>query len=76
MSPSSAVAAGHVGLPLGIALATVPDIRASLLDINEDKVTLVNSGHMPFMEKGADLALTRIERLRDSDIGNRRWYTC
>ncbi len=48
---------GQVGLPLGIALATVPDIRVSLLDINEGKVTLVNSGRMPFMERrrlGAD----------------------
>lgn len=45
---------GHVGLPLGIALATNGGKQVTLLDINAEKIDSVNSGHMPFIETGAE----------------------
>src|SRR5277367_1269520 len=45
---------GHVGLPLGIVLASKAGLQVDLLDIDPAKVDLVNSGTMPFMERGAD----------------------
>jgi UDP-N-acetyl-D-mannosaminuronic acid dehydrogenase len=45
---------GHVGLPLGIVLASNAGLQVDLLDINPAKVEMVNSGAMPFMERGAD----------------------
>jgi UDP-N-acetyl-D-mannosaminuronic acid dehydrogenase len=50
---------GHVGLPLGIALA---DRGASvcLYDLSERSVKLVNDGAMPFEERGAAPALERV----------------
>jgi UDP-N-acetyl-D-mannosaminuronic acid dehydrogenase len=45
---------GHVGLPLGIVLASKAGLQVELLDIDPAKVDLVNSGKMPFMERGAD----------------------
>jgi len=50
---------GHVGLPLGIVLASKGRLQVHLLDVDQRKVDLVNSGVMPFMERGAD------ELLRD-----------
>ncbi len=57
---------GHVGLPLGIALA---DSGASvcLYDLSERSVKLVNDGVMPFEERGAAPVLERVvaeQRLR------------
>jgi len=50
---------GHVGLPLGLALA-----RAGLdvvsLDLNQASVDLVNSGVMPFVEDGGAEVLTEV----------------
>lgn len=54
---------GHVGLPLGIVFADA-GLRVSLLDVNESSIAQVNSGRMPFMEKGA-------EELLRSLIGSR-----
>jgi UDP-N-acetyl-D-mannosaminuronic acid dehydrogenase len=59
---------GHVGLPLGIALA---DRGASVLlyDVSESAVKLVNDGTMPFEEPGAAPVLQRVtasSRLRAS----------
>jgi UDP-N-acetyl-D-mannosaminuronic acid dehydrogenase len=50
---------GHVGLPLGIALA---DSGASvcLYDLSEHSVKLVNDGVMPFEERGAAPVLERV----------------
>ena len=50
---------GHVGLPLGIALA---DRGASvcLYDLSERSVKLVNDGEMPFEERGAAPVLKRV----------------
>jgi UDP-N-acetyl-D-mannosaminuronic acid dehydrogenase len=50
---------GHVGLPLGIALA---DRGASvcLYDLSERSVKLVNDAVMPFEERGAAPALERV----------------
>jgi UDP-N-acetyl-D-mannosaminuronic acid dehydrogenase len=59
---------GHVGLPLGIALA---DRGATVLlyDVSESAVKLVNDGTMPFEEPGAAPVLERVSassRLRAS----------
>ncbi|HZD03151.1 MAG TPA: nucleotide sugar dehydrogenase [Actinomycetes bacterium] len=59
---------GHVGLPLGIALA---DRGGSVLlyDVSESAVKLVNAGSMPFQEPGAAPVLRRVtasSRLRAS----------
>lgn len=47
---------GHVGLPLGIALADA-GACVHLLDVDERRVQQVASGRMPFHERGADAAL-------------------
>jgi UDP-N-acetyl-D-mannosaminuronic acid dehydrogenase len=69
---------GHVGLPLGIALAEA-GARVTLLDIDEVRVRKVAAGRMPFLEHGADqvlpavlatgrlLATTSSEVIRDHD---------
>ena len=51
---------GHVGLPLGIVLASKAGLQVDLLDIDPAKVDLVNSGTMPFMERGADELLRQV----------------
>jgi UDP-N-acetyl-D-mannosaminuronic acid dehydrogenase len=43
---------GHVGLPLGIALAS-RGIDTVLFDINHATVEKINAGQLPFMEAGA-----------------------
>jgi UDP-N-acetyl-D-mannosaminuronic acid dehydrogenase len=55
---------GHVGLPLGIVFADC-GLNVVLLDIDERKIACVNSGKMPFMEKGAEEMLQKVvgERL-------------
>jgi UDP-N-acetyl-D-mannosaminuronic acid dehydrogenase len=44
---------GHVGLPLGIALAQA-GVHVVLIDLDADKVRQVLNGSMPFYEEGAD----------------------
>src|SRR5580698_2038544 len=51
---------GHVGLPLGIVLASHAGLQVDLLDVDAGKVDLVNSGTMPFMERGADELLRQV----------------
>ncbi len=51
---------GHVGLPLGIVLASKAGLQVDLLDIDATKVEMVNSGKMPFMERGADELLREV----------------
>ena len=51
---------GHVGLPLGIVLASKAGLQVDLLDIDRAKVDQVNSGVMPFMERGADELLRSV----------------
>src|SRR5260370_13227091 len=57
---------GHVGLPLGIVLATRGAADVTLLDIDTNKVETVNDGQIPFMEAGAAALLQKVigERLR------------
>jgi UDP-N-acetyl-D-mannosaminuronic acid dehydrogenase len=50
---------GHVGLPLGIALAESAG-TVTLLDIAEPVVALVNSGQAPFLEPGMAEALATV----------------
>jgi UDP-N-acetyl-D-mannosaminuronic acid dehydrogenase len=51
---------GHVGLPLGIVLASEGRMDVTLLDIDEAKVATVNAGRMPFLEAGADALLRQV----------------
>jgi UDP-N-acetyl-D-mannosaminuronic acid dehydrogenase len=48
---------GHVGLPFGIMLART-GVQVGLLDKDEAANSLVREGRMPFLEYGADAALT------------------
>ena len=50
---------GHVGLPLGIVLASRGS-SVSLLDIDAAKVKTINSGIMPFREDGAAPVLKQV----------------
>jgi UDP-N-acetyl-D-mannosaminuronic acid dehydrogenase len=50
---------GHVGLPLGLAFAK-RGLRVGAYDISQSAVGTVNSGHMPFMEAGADEVLVEV----------------
>jgi len=50
---------GHVGLPLGIVLAS-HGLSVSLLDIDAAKVKTINSGIMPFREDGAEPVLKQV----------------
>lgn len=52
---------GHVGLPLGLALANV-GYSVVALDISKQTVDLINSGRMPFHEDGAQELLTKTLR--------------
>jgi UDP-N-acetyl-D-mannosaminuronic acid dehydrogenase len=47
---------GHVGLPLGIALAS-RGLRVTLVDISQAAVDTVNLGRLPFREPGAQTLL-------------------
>jgi UDP-N-acetyl-D-mannosaminuronic acid dehydrogenase len=51
---------GHVGLPLGLMLASRGGARVFLLDIDPRKVHQINSGRMPFMEHGAESLLLEV----------------
>jgi UDP-N-acetyl-D-mannosaminuronic acid dehydrogenase len=51
---------GHVGLPLGLAFAQLANNDVTLLDINAALVEDVNRGKMPFMDAGADEALSQV----------------
>lgn len=50
---------GHIGIPLGIALAS-KGFNVKLLDINNEAVSLINKGTLPFQEHGADKYLKSI----------------
>jgi UDP-N-acetyl-D-mannosaminuronic acid dehydrogenase len=50
---------GHVGLPLGLALADAGR-SVSLVDTNRRAVDCVNRGDMPFMERGGEEVLRRV----------------
>jgi len=51
---------GHVGLPLGIVLASRGGAQVALLDIDPGKVDTVNRGCMPFLEAGAEEILKQV----------------
>jgi UDP-N-acetyl-D-mannosaminuronic acid dehydrogenase len=50
---------GHVGLPLGIALARA-GVQVCLLDVDKSRVGEVAAGRMPFLEYGAEEVLPRV----------------
>lgn len=47
---------GHVGIPLGLALA-MRGFDVTLIDINPKAVALINAGKLPFIEEGAQEVL-------------------
>jgi UDP-N-acetyl-D-mannosaminuronic acid dehydrogenase len=49
---------GHVGLPLGVALAS-EGVDVTAYDTDADAVAIVNSGNMPFLEEGAEELLRK-----------------
>ncbi len=49
---------GHVGLPLGVALANSGN-SVTLIDINNKNIELVNAGIFPFFEKNGDEILVK-----------------
>lgn len=44
---------GHVGIPLGLAFAS-KGFDVTLIDINQNVITQINQGIMPFVEEGAE----------------------
>ena len=50
---------GHIGLPLGMALAEV-GVPVTLFDIDVARVRLVAAGQMPFLERGAERILPHL----------------
>jgi len=44
---------GHVGIPLGLALANA-EFLITLIDINRNAVDTINNGKLPFLEEGAE----------------------
>lgn len=44
---------GHVGIPLGLALAKAC-FNVTLIDISENAINIINKGILPFIEEGAD----------------------
>jgi UDP-N-acetyl-D-mannosaminuronic acid dehydrogenase len=54
---------GHVGLPLGLALAKAGK-QVAALDIDAAKVAQTNQGRMPFLDKGADELLLEVLRAK------------
>ncbi len=55
---------GHVGLPLGLALAD-RGAKVTLYDLNQHAVDRVNAGHIPFDEPGAPEAMARVREHGD-----------
>ena len=51
---------GHVGLPLGLVLASRSVGMVTLVDIDAAKIESVNHGRMPFMEAGAEELLRKV----------------
>lgn len=49
---------GHVGLPLGVKFA-LAGAETKLIDVDAEKVNIVNSGKFPFVEKDGDEQLGR-----------------
>jgi UDP-N-acetyl-D-mannosaminuronic acid dehydrogenase len=49
---------GHVGLPLGLSLAS-KNFNVTLIDINPEAVEKVNAGILPFKEEGAEILLKK-----------------
>ncbi|MDD4097515.1 MAG: nucleotide sugar dehydrogenase [Lentisphaeria bacterium] len=47
---------GHVGLPLGLAMAS-RGLPVGLLDINQQAVAEINAGRLPFLEQGGEAIL-------------------
>lgn len=49
---------GHVGLPLGLSFAEA-GLNVMLYDVNETAVRSLQTGKMPFLERGGDALLSR-----------------
>ena len=55
--------AGHVGLPLGLALAA-KKYKVHLIDKNEKYLNLIKNNHMPFFEIGSEKILKKVNKLK------------
>jgi UDP-N-acetyl-D-mannosaminuronic acid dehydrogenase len=69
---------GHVGIPLGLALAT-KNFNVTLIDTNQSAVEKINNGKLPFKEEGAEkilnahisknlTATTDVWKVKDNDV--------
>src|SRR5713101_9397527 len=61
---------GHVGLPLAMSFAVV-GARVGIYDTNDDKITQVRRGEMPFRERGADELLVKTLATGRLELSNR-----
>src|SRR5688500_8940070 len=50
---------GHVGIPLGLALAYVGH-DVNRVDINQNAVQSINAGRLPFIEHGAEEIMQKV----------------
>jgi UDP-N-acetyl-D-mannosaminuronic acid dehydrogenase len=50
--------AGHVGVPLVLSFAA-KGLTVNINDLNTDSLDTLRSGHVPFIERGADVLLTK-----------------
>jgi len=69
---------GHVGIPLGLALARA-GFNVTLIDINKSAVDVINEGKLPFIEEGAEeilkahigknlFATEDVQKVREQDV--------
>jgi UDP-N-acetyl-D-mannosaminuronic acid dehydrogenase len=61
---------GHVGLPLAMSFADV-GARVGIYDTDDDKITQVRRGEMPFKERGADELLVKTLASGRLELSNR-----
>jgi UDP-N-acetyl-D-mannosaminuronic acid dehydrogenase len=54
---------GRVGLPLGVILSSLGN-EIKIIDLNEEKNTLINNRIMPFNEPGIDLILKSLSKVQ------------
>ena len=60
---------GHVGLPLGMALADQGK-KVALYDINKTSIDAVNAGKMPFKENGGDALIKKVTKAKTLEATN------
>jgi len=61
--------AGHVGLPLSLAIAK-KGLKVNIIDIDENKLEIIKSGKLPFMEEGGNKLISQIQNMPISFSSN------